>query len=395
MLNSVPVTWRLCKLSEVISLIYGGGTPDKSKSEYWGGNIFWASVKDMVTFNPHSTQDCITQTGLDDSSSKIVPAGTLIVCTRMAVGIGRIYTTDVAINQDLKAIIPNERITRDFLYFWLEFKRDYFEAIATGTTVKGLRQSLLTDAQVVLPPLIEQERIAEILSSVDDSIRATEAVITHTERVKCGLREDLLTGGLGSEAITRGAVPKGWVSKVLCNVVVNDTTKWNGASGEVPYVGLEHIEQDSGNLKGLGSAAEIVSAKNVFKVGDVLFGKLRPNLKKYWQAEFEGICSTDILVLRPLKGILNEYLYYLVQSNPFLSLAISDAVGTKMPRTSWRRLGGFEFLLPPLPEQRRIVEILSSVDNQIVANRATVDQLRRLKRGLMDDLLTGRVRTVS
>ena len=66
-----------------------------------------------------------------------------------------------------------------------------------------------------------------------------------------------------------------------------------------------------------------------------------------------------------------------------------------MPRTSWKRLGGFEFLLPPLPEQRRITEILSSVDDQIAANRASAEQLRRLKRGLMDDLLTGRVRTVS
>ncbi len=185
------------------------------------------------------------------------------------------------------------------------------------------------------------------------------------------------------------------MATVLCNVVFNDTTKWDGSSKEVPYVGLEHIGQDRGNLEGVGNAAEVVSAKNVFRVGDVLFGKLRPNLKKYWQAEFEGICSTDILVLRPLEGISNEYLYYLVQSNSFLNLAMSDAVGTKMPRTSWKRLGGFEFLLPPLPEQRRIAEILSSVDDQIVANRASADQLRRLKRGLMDDLLTGRVRTVS
>ena len=242
---------------------------------------------------------------------------------------------------------------------------------------------------LALPPFFEQERIAEMLSSVDESIRAAEAVITQAERVKCGLIEDLLTGGLSDDAT------KDWVSTVLRNVIVSDTTKWDGDSKEVPYVGLEHIGQDSGNLVGLGSAAEVVSAKNIFRVGDVLFGKLRPNLKKYWQAEFEGICSTDILVLRPLGSISNEYLYYLVQSHPFLSLAISDAVGTKMPRTSWKRLGGFEFLLPPLPEQRRIAEILSSVDDQIVANRASADQLRRLKRGLMDDLLTGRVRTVS
>ena len=179
------------------------------------------------------------------------------------------------------------------------------------------------------------------------------------------------------------------MTTVLCNVVFNDTTKWDGSSSEIPYIGLEHIGQDSGNLEGVGNAAEVVSAKNVFKVGDVLFGKLRPNLKKYWQTEFEGICSTDILVLRPLEGILNEYLYYLVQSNPFLSLAMSDAVGTKMPRTSWKRLGGFEFLLPPFFEQERIAEILSSVDSSIRATEAVIAQAERVKRGLMEDLLAG------
>ena len=179
------------------------------------------------------------------------------------------------------------------------------------------------------------------------------------------------------------------MTTVLCNVVFNDTTKWDGSSREIPYIGLEHIGQDSGNLEGVGNAAEVVSAKNVFKVGDVLFGKLRPNLKKYWQTEFEGICSTDILVLRPLEGILNEYLYYLVQSNPFLSLAMSDAVGTKMPRTSWKRLGGFEFLLPPFFEQERIAEILSSVDSSIRATEAVIAQAERVKRGLMEDLLAG------
>ena len=180
-----------------------------------------------------------------------------------------------------------------------------------------------------------------------------------------------------------------WMATVLCDVVFNDTTKWDGSSREVPYVGLEHIRQDSGNLESVGNAAEVVSAKNIFKVGDVLFGKLRPNLKKYWHAEFEGICSTDILVLRPLEGILNKYLYYLVQSHPFLSFAMSDAAGTKMPRTSWKRLGGFEFLLPPFSEQERIAEILSSIDDSICTTEVVIAQAERVKCGLMEDLLTG------
>ncbi len=183
--------------------------------------------------------------------------------------------------------------------------------------------------------------------------------------------------------------PEGWSLQLLRNVVSNETDKWDGAGGDVPYIGLEHIGQDSGALEGVGSSGDVVSAKNTFQVGDVLFGKLRPNLKKYWRAEFDGICSTDILVLRPRSEIVSAYLSFLVQSYPFLSLAMADAVGTKMPRTSWKRLGHFEFALPPLSEQERIAEILTSVDDSIRATQEVNEQAERVKRGLMEDLLTG------
>lgn len=183
--------------------------------------------------------------------------------------------------------------------------------------------------------------------------------------------------------------PKRWTPQRLRNVVANETKKWCGADGDVAYIGLEHIGQGNGKLEGVGKSSTVVSTKNTFRTGDVLFGKLRPNLKKFWRAEFDGICSTDILVLRPRAAISSSYLFYLIQSSQFLSLAMADAVGTKMPRTSWMWLGDFEFLLPPPNEQKRIVEILISVDACICRSEAMIDQAKRVKRGLMEDLLTG------
>ena len=282
---------------------------------------------------------------------------------------------------------------REYVYYWF-VNRDITPFLKGGGRAK-LNQADMRKLPILIPPLPEQQRIAEILSSVDESIRATEAVIAQAERVKRGLMEDLLTGGLGSAAIANGEVPEGWHPVKLASVVLNKTSKWKENADNIPYIGLEHILQEAGALCGVGDSSDVVSAKNTFESGDVLFGKLRPNLKKYWHASFCGICSTDILVLRAGKNIRSDFLFVIVQSNHFLDLAISDAVGTKMPRTSWSRLGEFNLLLPPLHEQQRIAEMHASMDDQIITNHAAVEQLKRLKRGLMDDLLTGRVRTVA
>lgn len=184
-------------------------------------------------------------------------------------------------------------------------------------------------------------------------------------------------------------VPEGWSHPAPLSIYAsNATRKWNEVEA-LPYIGLEHIEQRTGQLLGVGESQSVTSAKNLFEPGDVLFGKLRPNLRKYWKAGRRGICSTDILVLRSKQGLESSYLFAVVQSEPFLAFAENDAAGTKMPRTSWKRLETIKLSIPPLKEQHRIAEILSSVDTSIQATQAVIEQAERVKRGLMEELLTG------
>lgn len=184
-------------------------------------------------------------------------------------------------------------------------------------------------------------------------------------------------------------VPEGWSEPAPLSIYAsNETRKWDEVE-VLPYVGLEHIEQGTGQLLGFGESQSVTSAKNLFEPGDVLFGKLRPNLRKYWKADRRGICSTDILVLKSKQGLESNYLFAVVQSEPFLAFAENDAAGTKMPRTSWKRLETIELPIPPLNEQHRIAEILSSVDASIQATQAVIEQAERVKRGLMEELLTG------
>ncbi|MBN1189475.1 MAG: restriction endonuclease subunit S [Dehalococcoidales bacterium] len=137
----------------------------------------------------------------------------------------------------------------------------------------------------------------------------------------------------------------------------------------VPYIGLEHIEEGTLRLLGVGDSRDVVSTKARFKAGDILFGKLRPYFRKVIQPKFSGICSTDIWVVRAKEGTEQGFLYYWMASNDFVDTATRASEGTKMPRAKWDFLEGVEKPCPSLPEQRAIASILRSLDDKIELNR--------------------------
>lgn len=163
----------MTKLGEFLDKIIGGGTPSKSEERYWNGNIPWASVKDIneeQVFLSY-TQDCITEEGLKKSSSNLIPKGTVVIPTRMGLGRCVITTIDTAINQDLKALIPNTtKLESKYLLYWLKNNSLLIESMGSGTTVKGIRLEQLTDLEFKDIDLNIQQKIAKILSNYDDLI---------------------------------------------------------------------------------------------------------------------------------------------------------------------------------------------------------------------------------
>lgn len=155
-------------LGELVD-IKGGGTPDKSNSKYWNGDIPWASVKDFKKNTIDSTLDSITHLGVENSATKIIPAGVIIIPTRMALGKVAINTIDIAINQDLKALFikDNNFLDRNYLFRWLESQSSFIESEGKGATVKGITLPFLKGLNVPIPPINEQKRIASILDKAD------------------------------------------------------------------------------------------------------------------------------------------------------------------------------------------------------------------------------------
>lgn len=180
-----------------------------------------------------------------------------------------------------------------------------------------------------------------------------------------------------------------WAIKEFGDIVSIKCSKFDPKSQNErrKCIELEHIEQQSGRIVGYSNTFESTSTKNVFSKGDVLFGKLRPYLRKFAQAPFDGVCSSEIWVFTPQKSIRNDFLYYLIQSDSFLDQA-NKSCGTKMPRADWKVVSKYNFLLPPLVEQQKIAEVLSTVDKKINLIAQKIAETEKLKTGLMQKLFS-------
>lgn len=162
------MTFPTILLGDAVSF-KGGGTPDRENAASWGGSIPWATVKDLNDgFALRRTQESITANGLENSASNLIPAGTVIIPTRMALGKAVITEVDVAINQDLKAVFPKINIDPRYLLWFFAWSAPTIISKGKGATVKGITVDELRRMEVPLPPLVEQRRIAAILDMADE-----------------------------------------------------------------------------------------------------------------------------------------------------------------------------------------------------------------------------------
>ena len=150
-------------LGEICQFI-GGGTPSRKIKEYWNGDIPWATVKDIQSDRISKTVELISLEGLQNSASKVVPSGTVLLVTRVGLGKVAIADVDIAINQDIKAVFPSKNVLPEFLLWTLKQLGPKIEAKGIGATVKGVTLRDIKEMQVPLPPLDEQRRIVGILN---------------------------------------------------------------------------------------------------------------------------------------------------------------------------------------------------------------------------------------
>ncbi|NMG05875.1 restriction endonuclease subunit S [Brasilonema sp. UFV-L1] len=214
-IGEIPQDWEIVSIGQVCD-VTSGGTPSRNKPEFWNGNIPWVKTGEINYSEIRDTEEKITQEGLSNSSAKLVPRGTLLMAMYgQGVTRGKVAMLgiDAALNQACLAILQGEKIYNQFLYYCLTREYQNLRDIGNETTQKNLNASIVKQVLVPLPPIHEQKEIAEILSSVDEAIASTQAVIDQTRKVKQGLLQQLLTRGIGHTKFKHsaiGKIPESW-----------------------------------------------------------------------------------------------------------------------------------------------------------------------------------------
>ena len=413
MSGDVPEGWEENTLGD-LTTVAGGTTPKREVAEYWAdGSVCWATPTDITSLPLSSyeltiTREKISNLAVSKGGSKVFPPRTVLMTSRATIGYVAIANIPTSTNQGFANFLPNSSYEPQFLCYLLEAKRDEIVQKSGGSTFKEISKSSLKSISILLPPLPEQQRIAEILSSVDESIRATEAVIAQAERVKRGLMEDLLTGGLGSAAIANGDVPEGWtfgkfedLARIRNGFAFKSSDFTDESNGTVLVLRMSNFNDGDiifDDCKRVG--LEIVSGLGRFQLhdGDIVIamsGATVGKLGRVRQPKEEIYLNQRVGCVVAKNSMSQDFIWQIMSGSAFRDQVFQSATGNAQPNISGKQIEEITMAVPPIAEQVEIAEILSSVDTQITTNRATVEQLQRLKRGLMDDLLTGKVRTVA
>ncbi len=393
-LRELPKGWKIVKLGNerVAKLIMGQSPPSSSYNGEKEGLPFCQGNTEFGPIHPLKIEQYTSQ------PMKIAESGDVLISVRAPVGDVNIANFKLCIGRGLAAIRPDkEKMSEFYLFYQLKHNETRIKRMSGGSTFKAITKKDLQNLSIPLPPLPEQRKIAEILGSVDSAIQAVDSAISKAERVKKGLMQNLLTEGIGHTEFKEteiGRIPEEWEVVRLGEIgKQRKETIIPSREEELLYIGLEHIEPGKVYINRTGSSSEVKSLKFRFKEKDILYGKLRPYLDKAVIADVSGVCSTDILVITTNeKKAISEFLIYVLHSKKFINYSTTTMTGTNHPRTSWKSLSKFPLALPPLPEQQKIAEILSAVDEKIGLERERKAKLERVKKGLMNDLLTGKKR---
>lgn len=198
-IGEVPAGWMAMTLADAATVV-GGGTPRRSQQAFWTGDVLWATPTDVTGLNGRiigETAASITDAGLTSSSATLLPPSSLLMTTRATIGACAINRVPMATNQGIQNLVPRQQIACvDFLYYLIQYHARRLKQLAAGSTFLEVSRRTVRGFRVYLPPLSEQRKIAEILSSMDDEIGTYLRSLHSLQIVKTGMTSVLLTGEL-------------------------------------------------------------------------------------------------------------------------------------------------------------------------------------------------------
>jgi type I restriction enzyme S subunit len=397
-----------------ISQVISGSTPKTNIKEYWNnGYINWITPNDLSKLrNRHinNTERKITKNGLESCSTILIKKESLVMSSRAPIGYIAI-SNNFCTNQGCKSFVFKDKNSTSFFYYQLLSNVAKLKQIGEGTTFAEVSKKQL-EAFIVLHPkdIKEQQKIAKILTTVDDSIESTNKIIAKQKRVKTALMQDLLTygidedGNIRSEATYKfkdsplGRIPEEWEVlqlKSLCNdFIVPMRDKPKEFIGDIPWCRIEDFD---GKFLSKTKSNQYVDKNTIKKMNlkihpiDTVLCSCSAVIGKTTIVKKPLITNQTFIGLVPNKRVLNsEFLYYLLPT--YIQRLENLSSGTTIVYLSREKFETFEIIAPTEIEQEKISKILSKQDEAIEQEEQKLKKLQSIKKALMQDLLTGKVR---
>ncbi len=388
-LKKLPEGWKECKLIDIIELHYGKGLIEQDRKN---GNIPVYGSNGIVGYH----------------NEYLVKGPGIIIGRKGSVGEIKYSPLDFFPIDTTYYVSPKKEIDIKYMYYFLLTLR--LDEMNSHSAVPGLNRSSVHSINRAIPPLTEQRKIAEILETADKAIEKTDAIIEKYRRIKQGLMQDLLTKGIDEKGQIRseethkfkdsplGRLPEEWeVAKLGNQIYLNPDRLTCSKNVLINYIDIESVVDNKIQvIKSLKIEDAPSRAQRRVKCNDIIVSTVRPNLKAFAfiSPKYDNyVCSTGFAVLRTKKDTHPLFLFYLVLYDMiFLKQVLPLIVGSNYPAINCSVLLNLHIPLPPLPEQHRIASILSQIDEVIEKEERYKEKLERIKQGLMQDLLTGKVR---
>ena len=402
--GSVPEDWEITTLG-ALGRPLSGGTPRSSDARFWNGDIPWVSSKDMKVTRLDESIDHVTPLALGNGT-RLVQPGTILMVVR---GMSLVHSFPVAIvdkpvafNQDLKAFVPNAGVDSEFVLRWLEFNQSRLLLLTTDAThgTKRIPTPDLLASHVPLPQPAEQHAISKALSDVDELLGALDALIAKKRAVKQAATQQLLTGrvrlpGFNSKWATKGLKELGVFSKG--SGIKRDEVSQEGLPciryGEI-YTTYETCVSDPVTRV----TSEVASSALPIRTGDILFAGSGETVEEIgrciaYLGGDQAYAGGDIVVLTPVAQN-SLFLGYLLNHSTVAAQKARLAQGDAVVHIHAANLAQVQIALPSIDEQTAIAAVLFDMDAEIEALERRLDKVRAIKHGMMEQLLTGRVRLV-
>jgi len=391
-LGVIPEEWELKQLGE-LAAITAGGTPSRTISQYWHGDIPWITTSE-VDFRPidRATQ-FITKEGLINSAAKLLPPGTLLMAlygqgkTRGKVSVLRI---EAATNQACAAISFHRDLSSDFAFHFLRSQYETIRNLSNTGNQENLNSTLVRSITILLPQKAEQEAIAEALNDADALIESLKQLLAKKRDLKQGAMQQLLTGqtrlpGFHGEWEVKRLGEISEISMGRTPPRLNQAF-WGRGYTWLSIADLQSkvVSESKEEITGLAASTMTIIPKGTLLMSFKLsIGRLCFAGRDLFTNE--AICGFNKLQANP------EFIYYSLSRTDFSLYGKQAVKGYTLNKESLKIV---EVRLPSPDEQTAIAAVLFDMDTEIAALEAKLDKARQIKQGMMQELLTGKTRLV-